>query len=177
MPSCETPDDVRTVLYDGIAKMGPKGFETLDCSGNSYSLEAAQYLAKFIRLFATDDLRSVDYSNMFVSRSIEEIPKSLEALLSAINGKPVLSLGLHDNAIGVRVVKQGGIDTFLQSNRSLKKLNLSNCGLSGEAMQMLFVEQLSNSGIKLTELKISMNNFKSAGAIAMAEYLETNDDL
>ena len=44
-------------------------------------------------------------------------------------------------------------------------------------MQMLFVEQLSNSGIKLTELKISMNNFKSAGAIAMAEYLETDDDL
>ena len=42
---------------------------------------------------------------MFVSRLIEDIPKSLKMLLTAIMDKPVKNLDIKDNAVGVRVVQ------------------------------------------------------------------------
>ena len=43
---------------------------------------------------ASEDLEFVDFGNMFVSRLIEDIPKSLKMLLTAIMDKPVKSLSI-----------------------------------------------------------------------------------
>ena len=57
-----------------------------------------------IKSSAKDDLWSADFSNMFVARQIEDIPIALKMLLTAIMDKPVTTLCLNDNAVGVRVV-------------------------------------------------------------------------
>ena len=69
-------------------------FSLINCSGNSYSVEACEFLASVIKNSASEDLEFVDFGNMFVSRLIEDIPKSLKMLLTAIMDKPVKNLSI-----------------------------------------------------------------------------------
>lgn len=69
-------------------------FSSVNCGGNSYSVEACEYLASVVKNSASEDLEFVDFGNMFVSRLIEDIPKSLKMLLTAIMDKPVKSLSI-----------------------------------------------------------------------------------
>ena len=57
-----------------------------------------------IKNSAKPDFSFADFSNMFIARQIEDIPVALKYLLAAIVEKPVKTLCLNDNAIGVRVV-------------------------------------------------------------------------
>ena len=68
---------------------------------------------------AKDDFWYADFSNMFVSRSIDDIPISVKDLLTSIMEKPVTHLFLHDNAVGVRVVQQSDLLPFLKANSKL----------------------------------------------------------
>ena len=125
---------------------------------------------------AKDDFWHADFSNMFISRDIEDIPVSVKDLLNAIKDKPVTQLFLHDNAVGVRVVQRSDLLPFLQANSQLVNINLSNCGLSKESMKLLFEDTLVNSETKLKEIRISQNAL-SGGEIPLSKYLQTYDSL
>ena len=172
----ETQEDMKRLLKENFTQI-LRGFSAIECSGNSYSIEAAQNLAMTIKNSAKPDFYFADFSNMFIARQIEDIPVALKFLLAAIVEKPVTTLCLNDNAIGVRVVQQSGLLTFLTQNKHINNLNLSNCGLSSESMKLLFEETLASSNTQLKELRISRNALKSGGALALSKYLETYDKL
>ena len=93
----ETSEDMRELLAGNLVADQARTineFSSFTCSGNSYSVEACEYLATVIKNSASEDLESVDFGNMFVSRLIEDIPKSLKMLLTAIMDKPVKSLSI-----------------------------------------------------------------------------------
>ena len=66
-----------------------KGFSSLECSGNSYSLEACRYLAEVIDENADQSVALVDYSDMFTNRDIEDISESIDVLIESISQRNV----------------------------------------------------------------------------------------
>ena len=52
-------------------------------SGNSYGFEACQFLASEVLLKLTN-IKEVDFSNIFVSRSLADLPRSLKTLITAL---------------------------------------------------------------------------------------------
>ena len=111
------------------------GFSAIECPGNSYSTEACKYLAEVIRKHSNKNLWSCDFSDMFTTRSIENIPESVKALIDSIENRPIVELYLNSNAIGVRVVPS--FDKFLLKASHLKTLNFSNCGLDTAAAKLI----------------------------------------
>jgi Ran GTPase-activating protein (RanGAP) involved in mRNA processing and transport len=56
---------------------------------------------------------------------------------------------------------------YLGGNRALKKLDISNCGLSAEGGKVLAAGLKGNQG--LTELNLAGNNFSMSGIVALAD--------
>ena len=81
-----------------------KGFTAIEFAGNSYSIEACEYLAEVIRENASKHFWRADFGHMFVTRSIDDIPVSIKHLIDAASEYKITNLSLADNAIGVRVV-------------------------------------------------------------------------
>lgn len=74
-------------------------YNHLTLSGNSYGFRACAWIAQNI-LQDWTILREVDFSNIFVSRTKEEIPPSLKLMMDAISDKKITKLALNDNAFG-----------------------------------------------------------------------------
>ena len=71
------------------------------CGGNSYSREACEYIAEIIK--TKGDLEKfyyADFSNMFVSRKLDELPDSVSLLIDAVKGFNITHLYMSDNAFG-----------------------------------------------------------------------------
>ena len=124
-----------------------KGFSAIECSGNSYSIEATKQLAEIIAKHANKNLWLADFSDMFTTRSIDGIPESIKALINAVENRPLQQLCLNSNAVGVRVVPS--FDKFLMESAHLVHLNLSNCGLDAAAMTLISDALLKNKKTKI----------------------------
>jgi len=57
---------LRKFLKRNLAKFDD--FTSIECFGNSYDLEACEFIAETITERASDDLHTVNFSNMFVQR-------------------------------------------------------------------------------------------------------------
>ena len=131
----ETREQLADLIKEEMRSITKHGFSAIECSGNSYSPEACKYLAEIIKKYSSKTLWFADFSDMFTTRSIDNIPESVKALIDAIENRPVKELYLNSNAIGVRVVPS--FDKFLMKAPYLQHLNFSNCGLDPVASKLI----------------------------------------
>jgi Ran GTPase-activating protein 1 len=103
-----------------------KDVEELHLSGNSYGTEACLALAEVLK--DLHSLKVANFADIFVSRTIDEIPFALAAICNALkDNTSLVELDLSDNAFGGRSADP--MVPFLTTNRSFQVLKLYNNGL------------------------------------------------
>mmetsp|Transcript_31183 Transcript_31183/g.47741 ORF Transcript_31183/g.47741 Transcript_31183/m.47741 type:complete len:149 (+) Transcript_31183:48-494(+) len=100
--------------------------ERIKLSANSYATEPCKWIAENV-LSKCTALKVADFSDMFTTRLKSDLPESLKYLIDAIADKAIVSLSLSHNAFGPAGVKS--FEHFLSSCKSLKVLDVTNCGL------------------------------------------------
>jgi Ran GTPase-activating protein 1 len=137
----------------------------IELSSNSLGFEAAQALADEIANLK--NLEVVNYRDIFVSRKKEDLPKSLLALIKAIEDKNIRVLDLSDNAFGP--IGVAAFDFFLRKTKNLKELHLENNGLGPEGSSMVAQSMMENEALLLEHLTINRNRLENKGAIAFSQ--------
>ena len=118
---------------------------SLELTHNSIGTECAKELSKAISLI--ENLSSVNYRDLFVSRLKEDLPISLKYLMESLMNKKISFLDLSDNAFGPIAIPS--FDFFLKEATSLEHLELENNGLGPEGAEMVCNALLQNDKIKL----------------------------
>ena len=159
----ENPEDIEKIVSD-LEKDSEKITE-LDLSKHSISIKCSEILSKSIEKLK--NLTKVIYRDLFIARTIEDLPISLKYLMSALMNKKINFLDLSDNAFGPRTLNS--YDFFLKETDSLEYLEIENCGLGPEGSENLAEVLLSNDKIKLKKLTINRNRLENKGAIAISK--------
>ena len=141
---------------------------SLELSHCSIGTECAKKLSEAISL--CENLTSVNYRDLFVSRLKEDLPISLKYLMEAISNKKIQFLDLSDNAFGPTAIPS--FDFFLRSCTDLEILELENNGLGPEGAEMVCNALIQNDKIKLKKLKINRNRLEEKGALALSKVIE-----
>jgi Ran GTPase-activating protein 1 len=134
-------------------------------SGNSYGTEACQWIAENVIKFC-ENIKKVDFSDIFTSRLRSDLPNSLLLLMTALEGKSVQNLDLSHNAFGPDGVKS--FQDFLVKNSSLKVLNITNCGLGPIGGKMVAEAMEQNKNMKLVEFYASRDRLEQEGLQALS---------
>ena len=104
--------------------------EEVHIEGNTIGVEASQSLAKILETKTT--LKYANLADIFTGRLLSEIPKALDALLTALLKCPNLhTINLNDNAFGLNTVEP--LRPFLSQHTPLQHLYLNNNGLGPQA--------------------------------------------
>ncbi len=156
-------EDIEKILID--LRENSEKIVGIELSGNSLGYEAAKALAEEISKLK--NIEVVNYRDIFVSRKKEDLPKSLLALIKAIEDKDIKVLDLSDNAFGPIGVQ--AFDFFLSKTKNLKELYLENNGLGPEGAEMVAQSLLDNEQLSLETLHINRNRLENKGAIAFAK--------
>ena len=159
----ENPEDVEKVVLD-LEKNSEKITE-LDLSKHSISIKCSEIISNSIAKLK--NLSKVIYRDLFISRTVEDLPISLKHLMSALSNKKITYLDLSDNAFGPRTLHS--YDFFLKESDSLEYLEIENCGLGPEGSEQLAEVLLSNDKMKLKKLTINRNRLENKGASSMAK--------
>ena len=125
-------------IFEGLNYNNIVYFET---SGNSFGMDACQWIAENV-LSKCVNLRRVNFSDMFTTRSKDKLPPSLKFLIDAIMDKQIIELNLRDNAFGPAGVS-AYVD-FLEKCPTLEILNVTNCGLGPMGSSMIAEAILKN---------------------------------
>ena len=141
---------------------------SLELTHNSIGIECAKKLSSAINLI--ENLSSVNYRDLFVSRLKEDLPISLKYLVESLSNKKITFLDLSDNAFGPTAIPS--FDFFLKSAKSLEHLELENNGLGPEGAEMVCNALLENDEIKLKTIKINRNRLEEKGALSLAKVIE-----
>ncbi|KAI0061133.1 RNI-like protein [Artomyces pyxidatus] len=108
--------------------------EEIYLAENTFSVEAARALGDL--LAKTKKLRVAGLSDIFISRTIDEIPDALTAICDALCAVPTLvELNLNNNALGGRSAHP--LVPLLTRHRGIQVLKLNNCGLGPEGGKMI----------------------------------------
>ncbi|KAL4263222.1 Leucine-rich repeat domain superfamily protein [Pleurotus pulmonarius] len=127
----------------------PSAITEIHLSGNTIGIGAAEAIGEALK--EMNSLRVANFSDIFTRRSIAEIPKSLESLLTPLLHTHTLrSLDLSGNAFGERVAPV--LVPLLTTNRSIHTLNLNNQGL-GPAAGTILADALHKSALLSAENK------------------------
>lgn len=86
-------------LIEQFNKLDLDLYNGLTLSGNSYGIKACKWIANSI-LQQWHGLREVNFSNMFVSRTKDEIPIALKSMMDQLLNKKITKLDLSHNAFG-----------------------------------------------------------------------------
>jgi Ran GTPase-activating protein (RanGAP) involved in mRNA processing and transport len=86
-------------LIEQFNKLDLDLYNGLTLSGNSYGIKACKWIANSI-LQKWHGLREVNFSNMFVSRTKDEIPIALKSMMDQLLNKKITKLDLSHNAFG-----------------------------------------------------------------------------
>ena len=140
----------------------------LELTHNSIGTECAKTLSEAIA--SIENLTSVNYRDLFVSRLKEDLPISLKYLMEALSDKKINFLDLSDNAYGPTAIPS--FDFFLKKTKYLEHLELENNGLGPEGAEMVCQALLENDNIKLKTIKISRNRLEEKGALNLAKVLQ-----
>ena len=139
----------------------------MELSSNSISQLVAKHLADKINHLPY--LQFVNYNDIFVSRTRDEIPVAIKDLMLALNLKQVRILNLSNNAFGPIGVQS--IDHFMKNTKNLMELYIENCGLGPEGSELLAKLLLENEHkLNLEVLVINRNRLEIKGANASAKY-------
>lgn len=123
----DTAEDVKP--YADQIK-GMKNLKQVIIKGNTIGVEASKALAEVLK--NQDHLESVDFSDIYTGRLKEEIPPSLDYLLSALlTCKNLHTVNLSDNAFGIMTIDP--LEKFLSQHTPLEHLYLANNGFGPEA--------------------------------------------
>ena len=162
----DDPSDL-TEMISEITK-NKSEITSLELTHCSIGTECAKKLSEAISL--CENLTSVNYRDLFVSRLKEDLPISLKYLMEAISNKKIEFLDLSDNAFGPTAIPS--FDFFLKTCTNLEILELENNGLGPEGAEMVCNALLQNDKIKLKKLKINRNRLEEKGAIALSRVIE-----
>jgi len=141
---------------------------SLELTHNSIGIECAKKLSSVISLI--ENLSSVNYRDLFVSRLKEDLPISLKYLIESLKNKKISFLDLSDNAFGQIAIPS--FDFFLKSAVSLEHLELENNGLGPEGAETVFNSLIQNEKIKLISLKVNRNRLEEKGALSLAKLIK-----
>ena len=141
---------------------------SLELTHNSIGIECAKKLSSAIALI--ENLSSVNYRDLFVSRLKEDLPISLKYLMESLMNKKIKFLDLSDNAFGPIAIPS--FDFFLKNAESLEHLELENNGLGPEGAEMVFNALLENDKIKLKTIKVNRNRLEEKGAKCLAKVIK-----
>lgn len=138
----------------------------MELSSNSIGSKVAVNLSE--KIYNLKNLQYANFSDIFVSRKLDEIPETLKNLISSIENKRIRILNLSHNAFGPVGIEQ--LQSFLKSAKHLKELHIENCGLGPEGSELLFNTLKDNPNIKNLEfLKLNRNRLENKGAKALSE--------
>ncbi len=146
-------------------KENKANIEAIELSTNSLGFEAAKALAEEIK--ELENLKSVNYRDIFVGRKKTDLPASLKELMLALENKRIEIIDLSDNAFGPIGVKS--FDFFIAKTNTLRELYLENNGLGPEGAESLAQTLLENENIKLSTLVINRNRLENKGAMAFSK--------
>lgn len=146
-------------------KENKTNIEAIELSTNSLGFEAAKALSEEIKQI--ENLKNVNYRDIFVGRKKTDLPASLKELMLAIEKKKIEILDLSDNAFGPIGVQS--FDFFIGKTDSLRELYLENNGLGPEGAESLALTLLGNDAIRLSTLVINRNRLENKGAIAFSK--------
>ena len=138
---------------------------SITTSGNSYNVDACRYIGE--KLKGATDIRSINFSDMFTTRLKTQLPQSLKFMIDAVADKKIVELNLRDNAFGPAGVKS--LESFLATCTTLKRLNVTNCGLGPEGATMIAQSMLKCEGQRLEEFYASRGRLEDPGFTAMGE--------
>ena len=134
---------------------------------NSYCLEACKWLAENLIKKCTE-LRGLDVSNMFVARNNDVVPEALKVMLNAAIGHTkIRELRCSHNAIGLQAIDS--LAGFLEQAEALELIDISNCGLSAEASQILAKTLDKCDKMRLKEFVAIRQQIRDTGIMALAE--------
>lgn len=139
---------------------------TLELSGNSYGFEACKWIAENI-LSKAQNLRKCIFSDIFTTRLRNTLPQSLVVLIQPLMDKNIISIDLAHNAFGPDGVTS--FMPFLESIKTLKVLNVTNCGLGPKGGQMIAESILKNEHMQLLEFYASRDRLEEEGLKALAK--------
>ena len=159
----ENSEDIEKIVSD--LEKNSENITELDLSKHSISIKCSEILSNSIAKL--NNLSKVIYKDLFISRTVEDLPISLKHLMNALLNKKITFLDLSDNAFGPRTLHS--YDFFLKDTDSLEYLEIENCGLGPEGSEQLAEVLLSNDKIKLKKLKINRNRLENKGASSMAK--------
>jgi Ran GTPase-activating protein 1 len=162
----DDPSDLEQMISE--IKENKSKITSLELSHCSIGTECAKVLSQAISL--CENLTSVNYRDLFVSRLKEDLPISLKYLMEAISTKKIQFLDLSDNAFGPTAIPY--FDFFLRTCTNLEILELENNGLGPEGAEMVCGALLQNDKIKLKKIKINRNRLEEKGALALAKVIE-----
>ena len=162
----DDPKDLEQMISE-IRKIKSK-ITSLELTHNSIGIECAKKLSSVIS--EIENLTSVNYRDLFVSRLKEDLPISLKYLMESLSNKKINFLDLSDNAFGPTAIPS--FDFFLKEATSLEHLELENNGLGPEGSEMVCNALLSNQKIKLKTIKINRNRLEEKGALSLAKVIE-----
>ena len=162
----DDPSDL-TQMIEEITK-NKSQITSLELTHCSIGTECAKKLSEAISL--CENLESVNYRDLFVSRLKEDLPISLKYLMEAISNKKIIFLDLSDNAFGPTAIPS--FEFFLRTCTHLENLELENNGLGPEGAEMVFNALLQNDKIKLKKLKINRNRLEEKGGSGLAKIIE-----
>ena len=162
----DDPSDLTEMIAEITKNKGE--ITSLELTHCSIGTECAKKLSEAIAL--CENLTSVNYRDLFVSRLKEDLPISLKYLMEAIVSKKIKFLDLSDNAFGPTAIPS--FEFFLRTCTNLENLELENNGLGPEGAEMVCNALLQNDKIKLKKLTINRNRLEEKGGMALADVIE-----
>lgn len=137
----------------------------IELSSNSLGYDVAKALSEEIK--EIENLKVVNYRDIFVGRKKTDLPASLKELMLSLENKKIEVLDLSDNAFGPIGVKS--FDFFISKTNTLRELYLENNGLGPEGAESLAETMLANDNLKLHTLIINRNRLENKGAVAFSK--------
>ncbi|OBZ70972.1 Ran GTPase-activating protein 1 [Grifola frondosa] len=174
----DTREDIEPYFKD----IDVEKVEEVYLSDNTIGVSAAQALGE--RLSSMKTLKVAGLSDIFVSRSIEEVPDALTAICNALkDAARLVDLDLSNNAFGGRAVYP--LVPLLTHNRAIQVLKLHNNGLGPEggavvAKALLEAARLSSAQGQPSSLRVIIcgrNRLEDHAAHTWGQALAAHENL
>ncbi|CAK4074499.1 unnamed protein product [Aphanomyces euteiches] len=152
-------------------------FHRISLRNKSYSLDAAQVLAAFLKTIP-HGLAVADLADMIAGRPEDEALLVLGHVCDALSSHQFLEIDLSDNALGEKGVR--ACFGVLERQKNLERLYLCNNGLSAESAQVIADTLLFQGPTAPTKLKTFhfYNNMSGdGGAKALATIFPATPEL